>query len=281
MSQRFDAALISGAHLYGGAGFGVLGSLIPATGDNGAGYTYNDLSLPADNAKEICGRVTSWPSAGTLYAYEDTSFEFSGAPDGSYTFQYQLYVDGVATGSPTAVSLSVGAVPVTISASLGAAVASGFSAGVSASTIIAASLGVATATGYQANLSSAASIFAATGTATASGFAAEVSAGGEVAITCAIGSATASGHAAAISSAFSLLASTGNASASGHAASFSTGGDFTGSLSDADITRIVQAVLLQLNNESIAAAVWAHATRVITGPTPNDNADALLARTWP
>ena len=33
--------------------------------------------------------------------------------------------------------------------------------------------------------------------------------------------------------------------------------------------------------ESIAAAVWAHATRVITGPTPNDNADALLARAWP
>ena len=33
--------------------------------------------------------------------------------------------------------------------------------------------------------------------------------------------------------------------------------------------------------ESIAAAVWAHATRVITGPTPNDNADALLARNWP
>lgn len=59
------------------------------------------------------------------------------------------------------------------------------------------------------------------------------------------------------------------------------GGTFTGSISDADITRIVQAVLLQLNNESIAAAVWAHATRVITGPTPNDNADALLARAWP
>lgn len=33
--------------------------------------------------------------------------------------------------------------------------------------------------------------------------------------------------------------------------------------------------------ESIAAAVWAHATRVITGPTANDNADALLARAWP
>lgn len=33
--------------------------------------------------------------------------------------------------------------------------------------------------------------------------------------------------------------------------------------------------------ESIAAAVWAHASRVITGPTANENADALLARTWP
>ena len=280
MSQRFDAALISGAHLYGGAGLGVLGSLIPATGDSGAGYTYNDLSLPADNAKEICGRVTSWPSAGALYAYEDTSFEFT-APDGAHSFDYQLYVDGVATGSPETVSLYVGSVPVTISASTGAASASGFSAGVSASTIIAASIGVATATGYQANLSSAASIFAATGVATASGFAAEISAGGEVVIACSVGSAVASGYAASISSAFSLLANTGNASASGYAASVSTGGTFSGSISDADITRIVQAVLLQLNNESIAAAVWAHATRVITGPTPNDNADALLARTWP
>ena len=33
--------------------------------------------------------------------------------------------------------------------------------------------------------------------------------------------------------------------------------------------------------ESIAAAVWAHATRVITGPTAIENADALLARAWP
>ncbi len=47
------------------------------------------------------------------------------------------------------------------------------------------------------------------------------------------------------------------------------------------VEEIVQAVLLQLNAESISAAVWAHATRVITGPTPNDNADALLARAWP
>lgn len=218
MSHRFDAALISGAHLYGGAGLGTLGSLIPATGDSGAGYTYNDLSLPADNAKEICGRITTWPVSGMLAAYEDTSFEFSGAPDGAHSFAYQLYVDGVATGSPETVSLYVGSVPVTISASLGAASASGFSAGVSASTIIAASLGTAAAAGYQAGLSSAASIPATLGTAMASGFAAGISAGGEVVIPCSVGSAVASGLAASIYSAFVLLANTGNASASGKTA---------------------------------------------------------------
>ena len=95
---------------------GVLGSLIPSTGDHGAGYCYNDLSLPADANKEICGRVTAWPSAGTLFAYEDTSFSFTGAPDGTYTFQYQLYVDGVATGSPATVTLLQGNVAAALAA---------------------------------------------------------------------------------------------------------------------------------------------------------------------
>lgn len=88
---------------------GILGSLISSTGDNGAAYTYNDLSLPADASSEICGQITAWPSAGTLFAYEDTSFSFTSAPDGAYTFQYQLYVNGVATGSPETVFITVGA----------------------------------------------------------------------------------------------------------------------------------------------------------------------------
>lgn len=33
--------------------------------------------------------------------------------------------------------------------------------------------------------------------------------------------------------------------------------------------------------EAIAAAVWAYTNRVITGPTAEQNADALLSRTWP
>jgi hypothetical protein len=110
MSLRVDSSpWISGALLVGDAGLGVLGSEVPASGENGAGYLYNDLSLPADADKEVCGRITTWPSAGTLYAYEDSSFTFTGAPDGSYSFAYQLYVDGVATGSPTTATLEVGA----------------------------------------------------------------------------------------------------------------------------------------------------------------------------
>jgi hypothetical protein len=113
MSFRVGEAWIANSFLVGGEGFGVLGSEIPSTGDNGAGYTYNDLSLPADANKEICGRITTWPTDGTLYAYEDTSFTFSDAPDGAYFFEYQLYVDGIAVGSPTRVDLVVGDVTVT------------------------------------------------------------------------------------------------------------------------------------------------------------------------
>lgn len=107
---------IAGSLLIGDTGHGVLGSQIASSGTNGPGYVYNDLSLPADANKEICGRITTWPSAGTLVAYEDTSFVFSGAPDGTYSFQYQLYIDGVATGSPATVSLQVGAVAAITSA---------------------------------------------------------------------------------------------------------------------------------------------------------------------
>lgn len=105
---------ISGCVLIGDTGGGVRGSDIPSTGTSGPGYAYNDLSLPADANKEICGRITTWPSAGNLFAREDTSFDFTGAPDGVYTFQYQLYVDYVSTGSPATVTLTVGGGSVTV-----------------------------------------------------------------------------------------------------------------------------------------------------------------------
>lgn len=108
MSIRVDTSpLISSSLVVGNSGHGVLAENIPSSGENGAGYTYNDLSLPADNGKEIRGEIVTEPVSGTFFAYEDTSFEFS-ANDGSYFFEYQLYVDGVATGSATRVDLIVG-----------------------------------------------------------------------------------------------------------------------------------------------------------------------------
>jgi len=87
---------------------GVTGANIPSAGTNGAGYVYNDLALPGDAAKEICGRITTWPSTGVLRAYEDTSFIYTPVGDGAQSFQYQLYVDGVAIGSPQSVTLNIG-----------------------------------------------------------------------------------------------------------------------------------------------------------------------------
>jgi hypothetical protein len=199
MSHRFDAPWISGAHLYGNAGGGVIGSLIPATGDNGAGYAYNDLSLPADNAKEVCGRITTWPSNGTLFAYEDTSFEYTALSDGTDSFQYQLYVDGAAVGSPTTVTLLTGSSPVTITALLGTATASGLSAAVVSAFTLSANLGQASALGHQATISAVALIDCASGQAVASGHSAGIT--GPITINCALGQAMASGIAAAVANA--------------------------------------------------------------------------------
>lgn len=105
-SVRVDsAALISGAVVVGTPGLGVMGSVVPSTGDAGPSILYNDLALPADAAKEVRARITTWPSNGTLFVYEDGGFEYSGS---NTTFQYQLYVDGAAVGTPQTVTLSFG-----------------------------------------------------------------------------------------------------------------------------------------------------------------------------
>jgi hypothetical protein len=67
---------------------------------------YNDL-LPGDMTKEVRGTILTQPSAGTLYAYEDSSFDFTGAPPGAYSFDYRLFIDGVDQGTAT-VFLAVG-----------------------------------------------------------------------------------------------------------------------------------------------------------------------------
>lgn len=108
MSIRVSStSLIAGAIVVGNAGHGVLAQQIATTGDYGPGYAYSSLSFPADNGKEIRGLITTQPALGTLFAFEDTSFTFVG-PNGTHTFQYQIYVDGVALGSPQTGTINVG-----------------------------------------------------------------------------------------------------------------------------------------------------------------------------
>jgi hypothetical protein len=99
MSYKYGSSLVPGAYHYGGGGLGVLGSAVPSSGDNGAGYLYNDLSLPADAGKEVRGLIETFPvGLATFDVFEDSSFTASG-PDGVYTFTYRLYVDGVDSGT--------------------------------------------------------------------------------------------------------------------------------------------------------------------------------------
>lgn len=109
MSLRIDTSeLISGAYVVGETGLGVLAEDIPTIGLDGASFLYNDLSLPADNGKEVRGLIVTPPSDGVFYAWEDGSFTLTDAADGSYTFVYRLYVDGADQGTATA-TITVGA----------------------------------------------------------------------------------------------------------------------------------------------------------------------------
>lgn len=114
-SIRIDTSeWISGAILIGDTGGGVLGSDIPSSGTSGSGYAYHVLNLPTDAGKEICGRITTWPVGLTTFLpRENTEFDAAG-PDGVYTFQFQLYKDYVASGSPETVTLTIGGGSVTV-----------------------------------------------------------------------------------------------------------------------------------------------------------------------
>jgi hypothetical protein len=120
MSQVYGAGLISGAQTFGSGGLGVLGSVIratTATGPHGPGYLYNDWDSSADDSKEFRGLVETPPSAGSFLAYEDGSFELIGAPNGTYSFTYRLFIDGVDQGTATS-SIVIGSGAVTGSSSV-------------------------------------------------------------------------------------------------------------------------------------------------------------------
>lgn len=138
MSLRIDTSeLIAGALVIGNTGLGVLGSDVPATGEAGASYLYNDLSLPADNNVEVRGQIITPPSAGTFFAWEDGSFSLTGAPDGNYTFTYRLYADGVDLGTATGtVTFGASAGALTGAVALSNSITAGALAGLTATTLL-------------------------------------------------------------------------------------------------------------------------------------------------
>lgn len=117
MSLRIDTTeLISGAYVVGDTGLGVVGADVPASGEHGPSFLYNDLALPADAGKEVRGLIVTPPSSGSLFAHEDGSFEFTGSSAGAYSFTYRLFVDGADMGTASA-SFTVGAGGITASVS--------------------------------------------------------------------------------------------------------------------------------------------------------------------
>ena len=90
---------ISGAHTVKQyAGFGIRGSAIPATGDNGGSPVLNDA---ISSTAEYYWRVETLPDAGTLTIYPDLSYLLVGASDGVHPWVYRLFENGIDQGTAT------------------------------------------------------------------------------------------------------------------------------------------------------------------------------------
>lgn len=103
---------ITGTH-YGAAALGVPGASVPTEGLNGASYLRGGLSSPADDATEVRGVITRWPTLGTLVAQEDGSFSYTGATDYA---EYRLYVAGPASTVDIGYGAGIGRFTLTVGA---------------------------------------------------------------------------------------------------------------------------------------------------------------------
>jgi len=114
-----------GRRILGTPYVGLLASQIiveTATGDSGPGLLYDEAQ--ANAGKQLRIRITSLPSAGTLFVRENGDFEFTGAPDGVYSIGYAVDADNVQIKTDTA-SLTVGAVNGAVGAGVGTGAGSG------------------------------------------------------------------------------------------------------------------------------------------------------------
>ncbi len=134
MSQhlRIDSSpWIAGRLIVGDGSLGILGSEIPVTGEVGGSIFENDFTV-GDEAKEFRALLITPPAGGSFSLFPDGSFSFDAPALGTYSFTYQLYVDGAAVDTPKTASLTVGVPTAALAATLGAAVFAGTGAGTTA-----------------------------------------------------------------------------------------------------------------------------------------------------
>lgn len=137
-----------------------------------------------------------------------------------------LYRNGLDLFAPRSVwvPVSAGGGGTTISATLGAAAAAGFTAGINANTTVAASLGTVVASGFTATINANRTLATNLGTAVASGLTASVTNSTDTTISAGLGTATASGFMAVVNAGNIIVGTLGVAAASGFNATISIGG---------------------------------------------------------
>lgn len=255
------------------AGFGILGADIPVGGDSGGSPVLNDGIAPSS---EYHWRVVTPPGSGTLTIHPDLSFDLDGAADGDWSWQYRLFEDGTDQGVAT-VSIHVGAYAVTVADSQQLNTAS--AAAIRQTHL----LGIASS--QQANQANAATIRqthlvgVANSQQVNTGIAASISQSSITFVAAADSQQINTASAAAILQTHLIGVPNSQQINTAIAAAISTGG-FTGSLSDADIARIVAAlpsaadiaaaVLAALNATTGARTVGQHLqiqTAVLVGET--------------
>lgn len=122
------------------AGHGVQAQDIPATGDSGPSFLYNDIAaqgmLPTD---EVRAEILTMPTSGVISFNEDGTFTYTG-PDGVDSFDYRGFRNGVSYGDYTVTLVTGFSASATVSTTF-----ANFSASVAASYIEPAPSGDSTA----------------------------------------------------------------------------------------------------------------------------------------
>lgn len=247
------------------AGFGILGADIPASGDTAGSPVLND---GISSTAEYYWRVETLPDAGTLTIYPDLSYLLVGASDGVHPWVYRLFENGIDQGTAT-VTERIGVFPHLVG------IAGSQQVNTAAAVAIKQTHKIGIASSHQAIAAAAIAIRqthkigVANSQQTATASAGSVSQSATVFVAAANSQQVNQASPVGIRQTHRIgIANSVQLNTCSPVSVLPISGSFSGSLSDADIDRI-------------AAAVWAYANRVITGPTAEQNADALLSRTWP